>query len=69
MDRPTTEPIVARRIAPDVGRVERDGDKEVPFVFLTVSTVAAPDVIYTLGLREARAMANEILDRTMDAPD
>jgi hypothetical protein len=62
---PASEPIVVTRIAPDFGRLERDGDDDVPFVFLTISTVAAPDVIYALGLREARAMANEILDRTM----
>jgi hypothetical protein len=63
---PANEPIVATRIVPDFGRLERDEADDVPFVFLTISTVATPDVIYALGLREARAMANEILDRTRD---
>jgi hypothetical protein len=39
---------------------ERDGDN-VPFVFLTISTLAEPDVIYAVGLRQARAGAQEIL--------
>jgi hypothetical protein len=53
---------------PDFGRLERDRDTDVPFVFLTVSTVDEPDVIYALGVREARAVAREILDRTLDEP-
>jgi hypothetical protein len=63
-----SEPIVATRIAPDYGRLERDGDNDVPFVFLTTSTRAEPDVIYAVGLRQARSMAKEILDRTRDEP-
>jgi hypothetical protein len=59
------EPIIATRIVPGFGRLERDGDKDVPFVFLTISTAAEPDAIYALGLRQARSMAKEILDRTM----
>jgi hypothetical protein len=66
---PGNEPIVATRIVPDYGRLEGDGGKDVPFVFLTISTRAEPDVIYAVALSEARAVAKEILDRTRDEPD
>jgi hypothetical protein len=51
---------------PGFGRLERDGDADVPFVFLTIATVAERDVIYAFALRDARALAKEILDRTRD---
>jgi hypothetical protein len=65
---PADEPIIATRIVPGFGRLERDGDNDVPFVFLTISTVDEPDAIYALRLRQARAMAKEILDRTREEP-
>jgi hypothetical protein len=60
------EPRLATRIVPGFGRLERDGDADVPFVFLTIATVAERDVIYAFALRDARALAKEILDRTRD---
>jgi hypothetical protein len=66
---PADEPIIATRILPGYGRLERDGENDVPFVFLTISTHAGPDVMYAVGLRQARAAAKEILDRTRDEPD
>lgn len=65
---PADEPIIATRIVPGFGRLERGGDNDVPFVFLTISTGAEPDAIYALRLRHARAMAKEILDRTREEP-
>jgi hypothetical protein len=46
--------------------LERDGDTDVPFGFLTVSTVDEPDVIYDALGCARRARSREILDRTLE---
>jgi hypothetical protein len=61
---PPTRPKTATQIQTGYGRIPID-DEEIPAVFLRISTVSEPDVIYALETSAAREMAYEILDRTI----
>lgn len=63
--RPPLDPKTALEVATHYGVLQGE-QGVIPVVFLRFSTLGEEDVLYALEAQQARAMAEEILERIQD---